>query len=471
MVFFTELIGCIFLSTGPIKDHHAAKPALYDLPSVSHPPLAENSYDVLLLNSGLKTPQSPPPSNKTPSAQLFPHVSPTSSLMTEQLSITQHSDTSRHLSAAVNQDVMSLLSVPTQDVSPTTWTGQRAPSGQTELESSLTTSSMEPPVTTFTPVLPSELGFYSAQFGTPGFTNPEVTEESLKSQKSAYESVQLTPSMQQSLRTVSHVLVTGLTTRVHSYTALSTTVTPSETYTAPLSVIESTGLLPEEHFEPTTPSAAQDSHTTSFINQIQKLESSIPLCDQSVVQDHVYVNNCTLKIRSTYLESTARRVPNFLTSCSHGEECSTAFRSRLLMFYSSRGYLSTQTWSPAVHFSASATAEVNHTTAAAQTDISDAFSPLEHSGFSVVTYTSLAASTSALTIENSLLIRQTDCSGPVTKEHPTQQILNTSLRPLYRTSTTLLTSLQAVGLSSHRRQSSVQPTSSSASVSSKYQCS
>lgn len=458
---------------GPIKDHHAAKPTLYNLPSVSHPPLAENSDDVLLLNSGLKTTQSPLPSNKTPSAQLFPDVSPTSSLMKEQLSITQHLNTSRHLSAVVNQDVMSALSVTTQDASPTTWTGQLAPSGQTELESSLTTSSMLPPVTTFTPALPSELGFYSAQLETPSVTNPEVTEESLKSQKSAYDSAQLAPSMQQSLGTVSHILVTRMTTSVYSYTAFLTTFTPSETYADPLSRSESTGLLPEDHFEPTTPSAVQDSHTTSFINQIQKLDSSIPLCDKSVARDHVYVSNCTLKNKSTYLESTAQNVPDFLTSYSQDEEYSTAFRSQFLMFDSSREFFSTQTWSPATHLSASATTEINLITAAPQMDISDAFPPLEHSGFSVITHTSLAASTSALTIENSLLIRQTDSSGPVTKGHPTQQILSTSLSPLYGTSTTLLTltSLQAAGLSSHRRQSSVQPSSPSASVSSKYRCS
>lgn len=393
--------------------------------------------------------------------------------MKEQLSITQHLNTSRHLSAVVNQDVMSALSVTTQDASPTTWTGQLAPSGQTELESSLKTSSMLPSVTTFTPALPSELGFYSAQLETPSVTNPEVTEESLKSQKSAYDSAQLAPSMQQSLGTVSHILVTRMTTSVYSYTAFLTTFTPSETYAAPLSRTESTGLLPEDHFEPTTPSAVQDSHTTSFINQIQKLDSSIPLCDKSVARDHVYVSNCTLKNKSTYLESTAQNVPDFLTSYSQDEEYSTAFRSQFLMFDSSREFFSTQTWSPATHLSASATTEINLITAAPQMDISDAFPPLEHSGFSVITHTSLAASTSALTIENSLLIRQTDSSGPVTKGHPTQQILSTSLSPLYGTSTTLLTltSLQAAGLSSHRRQSSVQPSSPSASVSSKYRCS
>ncbi|XP_044041411.1 uncharacterized protein LOC122870992 isoform X2 [Siniperca chuatsi] len=176
-------LGHIIYNQGPIKDHHTAKPTLYNLPSVSHPPLTETFSEVLLLNSRLKTIQSQPPSNRIPSTQLFPDVSPTSYLMAEQLSITQHFDTTQHLSSALsamNQDVMSQLNVTTQDVSSVTLTGQLTLSGQTELESSLSTSLLEPSVMTFTPALPSELGFFSGQLETPHITNPVFTVESLK---------------------------------------------------------------------------------------------------------------------------------------------------------------------------------------------------------------------------------------------------------------------------------------------------
>lgn len=133
------------------------KQTLYNLPSVSRPPLAENNhYHVLPLNSRSKTIQSQPPSNKIPSTQLFPHVSPAAYLMTEQLSIPQHSETVQHLSTVLNQDAVSQLNVTTQDASSATLTAGLTLSGQTEMESSPSAFLMEPSV--MTPALPSELG-------------------------------------------------------------------------------------------------------------------------------------------------------------------------------------------------------------------------------------------------------------------------------------------------------------------------
>lgn len=541
-----SFIGHIIYNQGPINDHRTAKLTVHNLPSVSHPPLTENYNGVLLLNSRSKTIQSPPP-NKVPSTQLFPDVSPTSYLMTEQLSITQHFDTVQHLSSALNQDIMSQLSGTTQDVSSATVTGQLTLSGQTELEPSLSTSMLEPSLMTFTPALPSELGFFSGQLESlkassstmpplqtfsksllpdigvsssqknlespvvsdlqskPGtqlqfdqnarmqtlssdilLTSLQLTyppwalqmsrlstkthhitsvplsmfkDQPFKEQpsaKSAHESMQFMPSMQQTLHTLlpgetqqikkfSRIsLVTRMTASLYfNTTVLTTTVpSPSVTYPVPTSMYESTGLVPEDHFDLTAPSTVQQPYTTSFIHQIQNTDPSFPLCGQSVAQDHVYVNRCTPEIKSTYLESTVDHVLDFMTSYSQDEKHWTAFQSQFLIFDS----------------------------ATPQLGISDVLPTLDGSGFSVITYTSLAPSTSALSvsIENSLFICQTDSSGPVTKGRPTQQILSTSLSQFYGMSTTLLTSLQAVGLSSYRRQSSVQPTPPLAPISSKY---
>ncbi|XP_044041412.1 uncharacterized protein LOC122870992 isoform X3 [Siniperca chuatsi] len=536
-------LGHIIYNQGPIKDHHTAKPTLYNLPSVSHPPLTETFSEVLLLNSRLKTIQSQPPSNRIPSTQLFPDVSPTSYLMAEQLSITQHFDTTQHLSSALsamNQDVMSQLNVTTQDVSSVTLTGQLTLSGQTELESSLSTSLLEPSVMTFTPALPSELGFFSGQLETPHITNPVFTVESLKASSftmplSQTFSKSLLPdisvsSLQRNLENkveiylqskigtelcfdqnaliqtlssdillkslqptypswvlqvnialtkthhilsvplfvFSHIsLVIGMTTSVHLNTAILTTIAPSPSVTCPvpLSVFESARLVSNVYFDPTAPSAVQEPYTTSFIHQMQTLDPSFPLCGQSVAQDHVYVNGCTPQIRRTDLENTVEHVLDFLTGYSPDGKHWTVFPSQFLMSDSSEQFFSTQTSNPAMHLSASKTTEINHVTATPQMDISDTLPSLEASGFLVITYTSLAANTSALSgncvrIENSLLICQTDSSGPITKGRPTQQILSMSFSRFYGMSTTLLTSLQAVGLSLYRRQSSVQPTPS-----------
>lgn len=529
---------CIFSSIGqdiyhkgPIKDDRTAKPTHHNLPSVSHLPLTESYNNVLLLNSRLKTPQS---SDKIPSTQLFPDVSPTSYLMTEQLSITQHSDTIQPLSSLLTKDVMSPLYLTTQDVSSTTLTGQLTLSGQTELESSLSTSLLEPSVM-FTTALPSEFDFFSGQIETSDMITPVFTLESLKasstmppwqtffkslppdigvsktissdisqptypswalqtslpltkphhmisvplttfkdqpfkeqtSAKSAHASTQFMPSMQQTLDTLLlwESQQTDMFSHISSIMYLTTAVlATSVTYQASLLTLENTRQVSEDHLDPTAPSTVQEPYTTSFIHEIHNPDPSFLLCGQSQAQDHVYISGCTQQIKSTSLESTKEDV---LISYSQDEKHWTSFQSQFLMSHSSGAS------NPTMHLSASTTTGINHVTATPQMDISDTLPSLEDSDFSVITYTSLAPSSSALcgncvSIENSLLIRQTDSSGPFSKGQPTQQILSTSLSSFYGMSTTLLTSLQAVGLSSYRRQSSVQPTPSSALISSKY---
>ncbi|KAM7378196.1 hypothetical protein PAMA_013205 [Pampus argenteus] len=157
----------------------------------------EHYNDAMLLSSRLKTIQSPPLSNKIPTTQQSPDVSPTSYLMTKQLSVALHSSIIQHLSKApsvINQDVMSQLNETTQDVSSTTLAGQLTLSGKTELESSLSTSlldSPEPSVKTFTPALPSDLDLLSGQFETPNITDPVFSEESLKGSSSLMPLLQM----------------------------------------------------------------------------------------------------------------------------------------------------------------------------------------------------------------------------------------------------------------------------------------
>lgn len=448
--------------------------------------------------------------------------------MAEQLSISQHFDTIQHLSSALNRDVMSQLSATTRDVSSTTLVGL---SGQTELESSLSTTLLVPTVTTFTPALPSELGFVSGQLETSNITNAVFTVESViassssmmplwetffesllpdigvssvqkdlespgvtdlqsnsgtelcfdrnvlkqtlssdislvpswalqtslpltktchiisvlssmfrdepfkESVKSAHESVQITPSMPQTLPTLlqfdtfSHISL--VTESVYLNTAVLTTFAPSVTHPGPLSIFESTRLVSEDHFDPSAPSTVHEPYTTAFIYEMHNPDPSFPLCGQSVAQD-----SCTPQIKSTDIKNTVEHVLHFLTSYSQDEKHRTAFASQFLMFDS-------------MHLSASTTTEINIVAATPQMDISDTFPSLDASGFSVIAYASF-----------SLLIYQTYSSRSLAKGQPTQQILSTSLSPFYGTST-LLTLQPAVGLSLYRRQSSVQPTPSS----------
>ncbi|KAL7371130.1 hypothetical protein ABVT39_019778 [Epinephelus coioides] len=540
--------GHIVSNHRPIKGLHAAKPLLYNLPSVSHPPPTENYTDASLLNSRLKTVHSQPPSNEIPSTRPFPDVSPTSYIMTERLSRTQHSDTSKHLSSVLNQDVMSQLNVATQDVSSTTSSGQPTLSGKTELESSLSTSLFESSVITMTPALPSELGFSSGQLDTPIIINPTYPGDSLKLASSSptpqllafskslppdirisylqsnIESpvvtdlqsqlgvdlyVDLNPLMQtlcsdissmslqpiytsqapqmsplliktlsvplsmfkdqpfkepsaresvQSVRQTLHTLllgeshqidtfhhislVTGMTTSMY----LNTAAGPGVTYPLPISVSESARQVSE--FDPTAPSTVQELYTTSFIQQMQNLDPSFPVCGQSVIQDHVYV----------LMFDSSRRF--FSTETS---------REYLSMHpLPSEDILMEQTESNALMSSLlhlSGTIETNQLTATPQLDISEALPALGGTGFSVITSPALdatALSDNYVSLENSLFI----CQSSATKGRPTQQILSTSLRRFYGTSTALLTSSKAVGLSSYRRESSVLTTPSSPSISS-----
>ncbi|GLD63064.1 uncharacterized protein AKAME5_001471700 [Lates japonicus] len=242
--------GHVIFSQEPTEE-----PSLHSLqPSVSHPPLTQNFNDILLLNSRLKP---PPSSNKILATQLFPDVSPTSYLTTEQLSISPQTGTIQHLSPApsgVNQNVMSQLNATTQDESSTALTGQLTLSGQTELESSLSSFLLEPSV--MTPALPSEFGLFSGQRETLNITNPEFSEEFLKASS--------------------------------SFISLS--------------------LLP-------------DTGTSSLHQNLESksLEPSFPLCGQSVAKDHVFVSGCIPPIKSTYVENTLEDVLTFLTSYSGDE--------------------------------------------------------------------------------------------------------------------------------------------------------
>ncbi|KAF0029687.1 hypothetical protein F2P81_018792 [Scophthalmus maximus] len=176
--------GHFIFSQEPTEDPNIVKPTLHNLPSVSHPPLTETrDDDVLLLASRLEPTQSPPPSKTIPTTQLFPDVSPTSCLTTGQLSITRETETAQHLSPApsvMNQEVTSQMNLTTRDVSSTTSTGPQTPSGEVELESSLTTSLLEPSVTMLTPALPSELGLFSGQLDTPNIRNTLFSVEFVK---------------------------------------------------------------------------------------------------------------------------------------------------------------------------------------------------------------------------------------------------------------------------------------------------
>ncbi|XP_037617003.1 uncharacterized protein LOC119483053 [Sebastes umbrosus] len=544
-------MGHIICNQGPIEGHHTAKPTL--LPSVSHPPLTENYNDAPRVDSTLKTIQSPPPSNKISSTQLFPDVSPNSCLTAERLSTIQHSETIQHLFSVLNQDVMSLLDVTTQSASSTSITGQLTLSGQTELESSLSTSLFEPSAMTFTPALPSE---------TPKIINPVFTVESPKASSSTIPLLQtfftfLLPdigvsSLQDNLESppVTDLQSTSGTELCFNLTPLMQTLSSdfslmspqptswalhmslllTETLSVPLSMIKpskeqpsiksaheqfmpsvqqtlhtllfgefyhislvtgmtasmdlntAAGPVPvsEDHFDPTAPSTVQEPYTTSFIHQLQDLDPSFPSCGQSVMLDHVYINGCTPQIKSTYIENT---VEHFLDSYSQDEEHWTFFPSQSSgQFFStqtSRNYLSThplpsedvlREQAESNEFTSlllvsmmhlSATTEINHLTATLKRDISDTLPALEGTGFSQITS---AFSGNCVSSENSLLICQpsaTDSSGLITL-----QTLSTSLSRFYEISTALLTSLQAVGLSSYRRESSVQPTPSSASISS-----
>lgn len=132
--------------------------------------------------------------------------------------------------------------------------------------------------------------------------------------------------------------------------------------------------MSKNHFDPTAPSAVREPYNTSFIHP------SLPLRGQVVTQDHVYVNGCTPQIKSTYLYSTVEHILDFLSSYSQDEKYWAFFNPDM----------------EPNDASASTTEEINHITATPQMDISYARPSLEDSGFSVITYTSLAPNTSVL---------------------------------------------------------------------------
>ncbi|XP_042258881.1 uncharacterized protein LOC121890548 isoform X2 [Thunnus maccoyii] len=300
--------------------------------------------------------------------------------------------------------------------------------------------------------------------------------------KSTHEKIQFIPSVQQTLlqslllkesqQTISDSLITSINKDSSVVqTTSQQTLGPSMTDPVPLSICKSTGLVSEDHFDPTAPSTAQEPYTTSSIPQMQSLDPSFQFYDNSVANDLVYVSVCNPPSSSTYPKNTVDKVHVFLTSYLQDEKYWTAFSSQFLMFGSSRQFFPSQTLVEYLSLHpTSLLTEINHKTDTQQVDVSDTHPPLEGSGFSVITHTSLAQSTSALngnsfSLENSLFICQSspkDDSGPITEGLPSLQILSTS----YGMSTTLLTSVLAMAISSSTTQSSVQPSRSSASVSS-----
>ncbi|XP_008301175.1 uncharacterized protein LOC103373135 [Stegastes partitus] len=196
---------------------------------------------------------------------------------------------------------------------------------------------------------------------------------------------------------------------------------------------------------------------------MESLEPSFPLCGQ-----FMDVNGCTLPIKSTSTENTMVHV---LTSYLHDKKYPTDSTETLVEYLSSqllsRDVLEEHSeWNVfASLLSVSKTSEINHVTASQQADLSVMLPPLEGSGSSIITHTSLTLSSSDLcgncaTSENSLLIWKSFIRhSRITTVLSTQQILSWSI------SNGMPTSLQAV-ISSNRRQSSVQPSRTSVSISS-----
>ncbi|XP_069012854.1 uncharacterized protein [Embiotoca jacksoni] len=482
-------------------------------PTKDHNSATEIHNDVLLPSSASKTIQSLPSSNKIPSTQLFSDVSP--SLMWEQLSGTQRSDAIQRLSAApsgMSRDVMSQLNVTNQDVSSAALMGQLKVSGQTDLEASLSPTflnGLEPSVTTLTPALPSKLAVFSGQHETLDVTNsvftvqslqvssfmiqrqqtfsttsfPDIIASSLQQKleglnsstevclnqngqtqtsnleiesvsilpthlswalsinpcssnppqivsgptmfkelsvteklpfKSSSGNSQVKPSLEQSLiqtqqlQMFSHISSVAKKTTCLDMTLLTVIPPVLKTgVTEPLSVFWTTTAVFEGHCDPTAPSTVQKPHGASSSQQILSLEPSFPLCGISVAQS---VSGCAPLIKSTTMEHAL----NFLTRFSHDNKYPTDFNTSV-------------TFDPSRQFF------------------------------------------SAETLVESLSSRNTNLpSGHVLEEHtprkPTQLVSTENLQT--RMSTSLPTSLQAEGLSSYRRQSSVQPPRPSASISS-----
>ncbi|CAJ1054921.1 uncharacterized protein LOC122870992 isoform X1 [Xyrichtys novacula] len=512
-----------------VSNFSTAQQTPHNLPSASYQPPAESDIAAQELNSSLTTEQSLPPSNRIPSTQLFPDASPTSRLMTGHLSKTHsHSGTIKHLSPIVWQDVMSQLLVTTQDVSSTTWTGQLTLSERTELETSLSPPIVEPSMTVFTPV-PPEFDCHRERLETINALSPDILFMSRKptlhmsspvtrtlqmfsipsslfkdqpsgeqqSFQSAHQSIHLLPSLQPTLRTLlvtesqetkmfsQRFTVTGKSTKACLETEVLTGAAQSlsGTFPVPATTSDSSGLVLMDHFDPTAPSAVQESYTSSLYHQTQSLDPSFPCRGQSLSNNNL-----------------GRKGSCFKTTMDYSQYERTAFPSKFFILDSNEQFFSTQTSrkylslnpdsliSDAVsreqtesdqftllllvstpNLYASTTAGTYHTLTPLQIETSR-----EDSGLSLVPYSSFKPKTSApsedcIRKQNSMSICEpftSDSSGPTAEGRPTQQIPGTFLSPFYGALTTLLASSAAAGFSENNKQSSVGATSPSASISS-----
>lgn len=186
----------------------------------------------------------------------------------------------------------------------------------------------------------------------------------------------------------------------------------------------------------------------------------------------VYVSVWDSPLSTTNPKNNVDQVPVFLTSYLQDEKYWTASSSKFVLLGSIRQFFSSQILIEYLEVHPTIVpSEISHMTdASQQMEVSDTLPPLEGSSFSVITYTSIAQSTPILnrntfSLENSLFICQSSpvgSSGPITKALPGQQTLCT----FDGVSNTLLTSLGMAIYST--RQSSVQPSQFSASVSSKH---
>ncbi|XP_028287065.1 uncharacterized protein LOC114452117 isoform X2 [Parambassis ranga] len=460
-------------SQGHIQDHNNAHSSLHNLPSVSHPLSAESDPQ-------LKTLQSLPSSIKLLPAP--PDVSPY--LMTEP--VTQSSDTIQNLPFFPSLMIH-------EDSSLTTLMGHMTMS---ELESSLSASflySLKPSGTIFTPALPSELE-------APQLTNPVYTVESLSSslipllqtfymsslgdvRASSY--FDLKPEHVQTERTsfmmeIDSFLLTYLTLSHHLPTPTESISVPSVDSMWSVEPIQT--LLPgkslqtdgfshvsffvkptllsthppflttltftpasDGHFNPAAPSTVQEPHTAPFT-----LESSFPICGKSVAQD---VSSCTPPIGSTSSWNIVQETLAFLSSYSHDETDFYTF----LMFDSSRRFFSTveclSLWPSSI---LPGDDLETHTTSSTVKTFNQTVDRSSIAIYTSITTSSFAWKEHCVSLEKSLLICQSsavDSKLIITKGLPTLQISSKS--------TSLLTSLQAVGFTSYK--SSVQ---SSASISS-----
>uniref|UniRef100_A0A3Q1F3U5 Uncharacterized LOC110967438 n=1 Tax=Acanthochromis polyacanthus TaxID=80966 RepID=A0A3Q1F3U5_9TELE len=321
---------------------------------------------------------------------------------------------------------------------------------------------------------PPEMISVPSMFQDKSFTSLQSSSGRTHAMLSVEQTIQTLLLEKSQLFESSKPFATGITTSTFFNITLLTRISPvlkTVAKTSPLPVIWTTRPASEGNVDPTAPSTAQEPYATSSSLLAPSLQPSFPLCGVFIAQD---VNNCPLKIKSTSLECTLEHVLTFLTSYLPGQKYPTDSTKTLVKHYSShllsRNVLEEHTKSNefASFPSFSEMSEINRVTVNQPTDLPEMLSALEGSSCSVVTHASVTLSSSDLcenfaTSENSLLIWQSfvrNSRMSITTALPTRQILSWS------PSMSASASLQDVGLSSYRRQSSVQPAHTSTSISS-----